>query len=144
MTDKGINGLVGNTSAARAMAHLGVATSDVVWSWLADDSDLGAASMVPVGPAFDLASMCRGSNRRKPEDVMHRIQRCGWRRREGATEDLVDELRLSWLMLRHLSMMILGKDLEERGECWEEVALAMPSTGTAQALWTKLFKQFLT
>ena len=59
MTDKGINGLVGNTSAARAVAHLGVAVSDVVWSWLADGSDLGAASMVPEGPAFDLASMCR-------------------------------------------------------------------------------------
>ena len=39
MTDKGINGLVGNTSAARAVARLGVAASDVVWSWLADGSD---------------------------------------------------------------------------------------------------------
>jgi hypothetical protein len=115
MTDKGINGLVGNTSAARAVAPLGVATSDVVWSWLADDSDLGAASMVPEGPAFDLASMCRGSNRRNPEDVMLGMQRCGWWRREGVTEDLVDDLRLSWLMLRHLSRMIVGKDLEERG-----------------------------
>ena len=116
MTDKGINGLVGNTSAARAVAHLGVAASDVVWSWLADGSDLGAASMVPEGPAFDMASMCRGSNRRQPEDVMHGMHRCGWARREGATEDLVDDMRLIWLMLRHLSRMTVGKDLEERGE----------------------------
>ena len=70
------------------------------------------------------------------------MQRCGWRRREGVTEDLVDDLRLSWLMLRHLSRMIVGKDLEERGEGWEEMALVMPGTGAVQALWPKLSKQF--
>ena len=142
MTDKGINGLVGNTSAARAVAHLGVAVSDVVWSWLDDGTELGAESMVPGGPSFDLASMCRGSSRRQREDVMLGIHRCGWARKEGATEDLVDDLRLTWIMLRHLTKMISGKSMEEMGDDWGAAPMAMPGTGTVQELWSKLSKQF--
>ena len=142
MTDKGINGLVGNTSAARAVAHLGVAVSDVVWSWLDDGTELGAESMVPGGPSFDLASMCRGSSRRQREDVMLGIHRCGWARKEGATEDLVDDLRLTWIMMRHLTKMISGKSMEEMGDDWGAAPMVMPGTGTVQELWSKLSKQF--
>ena len=149
ITDWGINSLVESLREEKVMDKLGVAVLDVVWSWMADDSDLGAASMVP---ELDLESLCEGSSRRTRDGIGLGVQRCGWHRTEGANEDFVENVRLIWLMMRHLCKMILGKDLEEMGKdimekialCTEPV-LVMPDTGTveiAQALWSNLSKEF--
>ena len=148
ITDWGINSLVESLREEKVMDKLGVAVLDVVWSWMADDSDLGAASMVP---ELDLESLCEGSSRRTDDGIGLGVQRCGWRRTKGATEDFVENVRLIWLMMRHLCKMILGKDLEETGKDLEKIALCtepalvMPDTGTveiAQALWSNLSKEF--
>ena len=47
ITDWGINSLVESLREEKVMDKLGVAVLDVVCSWMVDDSDLGAASMVP-------------------------------------------------------------------------------------------------
>lgn len=144
ITDWGINSLVESLSLSKVMDKLGVAVLDVVWSWMADASDLGAASMVP---ELDLESLCEGSSRRTRDGIGLGVQRCGWHRTKGATEDFVENMRLMWLTMRHLCKMILGKDLEETGKDLEKIALCtepalvMPDTGTveiAQALWSRL------
>ena len=148
ITDWGINSLVESLREEKVMDKLGVAVLDVVWSWMADASDLGAASMVP---ELDLESLCEGSSRRTRDGIGFGVQRCGWRRTKGATEDFVENVRLMWLTMRHLCKMILGKDLEETGKDLEKIALCtepalvMPDTGTveiAQALWSNLSKEF--
>ena len=148
ITDWGINSLVESLREEKVMDKLGVAVLDVVWSWMVDDSDLGAASMVP---ELDLESLCEGSSRRTDDGIGLGVQRCGWHRTEGVTEDFVENVRLMWLTMRHLCKMILGKDLEETGKDLEKIALCtepalvMPDTGTveiAQALWSNLSKEF--